>query len=51
MEATVSYSKEDFTRVELRKFIEEGLQDAYDGNVQDFDATFDELEKRYSANG
>lgn len=49
MEAAVSYSKEELARVELRKFVEEGLQDVFAGKVQDFDTVFDELEKRYSA--
>ena len=51
MEATIQYSKEEFARVELRKFLDEGLQEVASGQLLDFDETFDELEKRYGANG
>lgn len=51
MEATIEYSKEELTRVELRKFLDEGLQDVSNNQLLDFNETFDELEKRYSANG
>lgn len=51
MEATIQYSKEEFARMELRKFLDEGLQDVSRSQLLDFDETFDELEKRYSANG
>lgn len=51
MEATIQYSKEELARVELKKFLDEGLQDVSRGQLLDFDETFDELEKRYSANG
>lgn len=46
MKATIKCSQE-----ELRKFIEVGLKDFEEGNWLDFDEVFDELEKRYSANG
>lgn len=49
MEVAVSYSKEELARVELRKFVEEGLQDVYANQVQEFNTVFDELEERYSA--
>ena len=51
MEATIQYSKEELARVELRKFLDEGLQDVETEQLLDFNKTFDELEKRYSANG
>ena len=51
MEATIEYSKEELARVELRKFLDEGLQDVSNNQLLDFNETFDELEKRYSANG
>ena len=51
MEATIEYSKEELARVELRKFLDEGLRDISNNPLLDFDETFDELEKRYGANG
>lgn len=51
MEAVINYSQEDITRMEIRDFINEGLQDVSNNKLLDFDTTFDELEKRYSANG
>lgn len=51
MEATIEYSKEELARMELRKFLDEGLHDVENHQLLDFDETFDELEKRYSANG
>lgn len=51
MEATIQYSKEELTRQELRKFLDEGLQELSAEQLLDFNETFDELEKRYSANG
>jgi len=51
MEATIEYSKEELARMELRKFLDEGLQNVENHQLLDFDETFDELEKRYSANG
>lgn len=51
MEATIKYSKEELARIELRKFLDEGLQDVQNKQLLDFEETFDELEKRYSANG
>ncbi len=50
MEATIHYSQEEVTKMEIRSFINEGLQDVYQNKLLDFDATFDELEERYSAN-
>lgn len=51
MEATIEYSKEELARMELRKFLDEGLDEANNNQLLDFEETFDELEKRYSANG
>lgn len=51
MEATIKCSQEQLAREELRKFIEVGLKDFEEGNWLEFDEVFDELEKRYSANG
>lgn len=50
MEATINYSQEEVTRMEIRRFVNEGLQDVYQNKLLDFDATFDELEERYVAN-
>ena len=50
MEATTNYSQEEMTRVDIRRFVKEGLQDAYDNKLLDFESTFNELEERYSAN-
>jgi hypothetical protein len=36
---------------EFQAFLEEGIEDIRQGRVIDFDTAFDELEKRYSANG
>lgn len=50
MEAKINYSQEDVTRMEIRSFVNEGLQDAYQNRLLDFEASFDELEERYVAN-
>ncbi len=50
MEATINYSQEEITRMEIRGFVKDGLQDAYNNKLLDFDSTFNELEERYSAN-
>ena len=49
MESTIEYSKEELAKRELRKFLDEGLQDVSNNQLLDFNETFDELEKRYSA--
>ena len=51
METRIEYSKEELARIELRKFLDEGLQEATTEKLLDFNETIDELEKRYSANG
>ena len=50
MEAIINHSQEEVTRMEIRGFVNEGLQDMYNNKLLDFDSTFDELEERYSAN-
>lgn len=50
MDVTINYSQEELTRMEIRSFVNEGLQDVYQNKLLDFDSTFDELEERYSAN-
>ena len=50
MEATINSSQEKIARMEIRNFVNEGLQDVYQNKLLDFDATFNELEERYSAN-
>lgn len=48
MEAYNDYSKEELKKMQIRRFVNEGLQELYHNNLLDFDATFDELEERYS---
>lgn len=50
MEATINFSQEEIARMEIRDFVNEGLQDVYHNKLLDFDTTFHELEERYSAN-
>ena len=50
MEAKLNYSTEEIARMEIRSFVNEGLQDAANNNLIDFDELFDELETRYCAN-
>ena len=50
MEAIISYSPEEIARMEIRSFVNEGLQDVYNNKLLDFDTTFDELEERYGVN-
>lgn len=50
MEATINYSRDDVTRMEIRNFVNEGLQDVYNNKLLDFDETFDKLEERYNTN-
>ena len=50
MEATIKYSRDDVTRMEIRNFVNEGLQDVYNNKLLDFDETFDKLEERYGTN-
>ena len=42
---------DDMNSDEFQTFLEEGIEDIRQGRVIDFDVAFDELEKRYSANG
>lgn len=48
MDVTINYSQEELTRMEIRSFVNEGLQDVYQNKLLDFDSTFDELEERYT---
>lgn len=50
MEATIPFPHEEHTRMEIHKFINEGLQDVRHNRLLDFNTTFDELEERYGAN-
>lgn len=50
MDVTINYSKDNVAKMEIRNFIDEGLKDVQQKKLLDFDTTFDELEKRYSAN-
>ncbi|MBQ8823075.1 MAG: hypothetical protein IJZ82_10555 [Lachnospiraceae bacterium] len=50
MEAKMTYSSADYARLELRQFVQDGLQDALSKPLLDFDTTFDELEERFGAN-
>lgn len=47
METIINFSKEEIAKMEIRSFVNEGLQDMYFGRLLDFDTTFDELEERY----
>lgn len=51
METIIQYSKEERAKREFRKFLDEGLQEVESEQLLDFNETFDELEKRYRANG
>lgn len=51
MEAMINCSQEELAKRQLQEFIYEGLQDVYNNELLDFDSVFDELEKRYDANG
>lgn len=48
MDVTINYSQEELTRMEIRSFVNEGLQDVYQNKLLDFDSTFDELEEKYA---
>ncbi|MGN0365963.1 MAG: hypothetical protein ACI4E5_08520 [Suilimivivens sp.] len=43
MESIINYSQEEVVRMEILRFVNEGLQDMYDNKLLDFDTTFDEL--------
>ncbi len=49
METALNYSQDELIKMEIRNFVNDGLQDVYNNNLLDFNATFDELEKRYDA--
>lgn len=42
---------DDMSEDEFMALLEEGTEDIRNGRVIDFNTAFDELEKRYSANG
>ncbi|MBR5508763.1 MAG: hypothetical protein IKV59_01775 [Lachnospiraceae bacterium] len=50
MEATFSYSVIQNASIEIRDFVNEGLNDVSKNKLLDFDDVFDEIEARYSAN-
>lgn len=50
MEATINFSEDEITKMEIRSFINEGLQDVYHNRLIDSDTVFDELEERYHRN-
>lgn len=41
MEATTHYSQEVVARMEVRGFVNEGLQDVYNNKLLDFDIVFE----------
>jgi predicted transcriptional regulator len=44
---TVIFAPEEKARMEIRSFVNEGLNDLQEGRLLDFDEAFDELESRY----
>lgn len=48
MEARIDYTSEELARMEIRQFVNQGLEDICDNALLDFDSTFDEIERRYS---
>ncbi len=50
MESSVNFSGDEITKMEIRSFISEGLQDVYHNRLIDSDTVFDELEERYNIN-
>lgn len=51
MEAAKVYSEYEVSSMEIRSFLEAGLEDIKNGNLLDFQSVFDELEKSYDAGG
>ncbi len=47
MKAAIDYSQKSVAEKEFISFINEGLKDAYNNSLLDFDTVFDELEERY----
>lgn len=45
MEAAKIYSEHENSFLEIRRFLEDGLEDMRNGNLLDFQSAFDELEK------
>lgn len=50
MKTILNYSQEDTAKMEIREFVNDGLEDMYHNRLVDFDRVFDELEERYQAN-
>lgn len=50
METAIHYSQKELVKMEIRDFLNEGLQDIRTNKLLDFDTTFDELEERYHVN-
>lgn len=50
MESAVNFSENDIAKMEIRRFINEGLQDIYHNQLIDSDTVFDKLEERYNLN-
>jgi len=51
MEARLNYSENEIAEMEICKLIEEGLKDAEEGRVYEFEEVFDELTKMFGVNG
>ncbi len=49
MEAMAIHPLEELTETEFYNFINEGLEDMYNGRLFDFNTVFDELERRFCA--
>ena len=45
--AQVIYTPDEIAEMEIRNFVNEGLKDVQNNNLNDFDEVFDELESRY----
>lgn len=41
------FTQEEVARMEIQNFVNQGLKDVQEGNLFDFDETFDEIERRY----
>lgn len=50
MKTILNYSQEDTAKMEIREFVNDGLEDMYHNRLVDFDRAFDELEEKYHAN-
>jgi hypothetical protein len=50
MDSKTFHTEEEYVRMEIRRFVNEGLKDVYENNLLDFDDFFHELEERYKKN-